>query len=505
MEGFSPAQAYEIVDCLLPGQVRSVGGRVYLTPRRPTRTTAADCKTRGGEFNLYDRANYTASLQVWKPRAEEGDAEAQTFVGMLYERGVDGPPDYAAAVDWYRRAADQNYAQAQFQLGTLYERGLGVEKNSLEAMNLYRKAQGVSDDDLIYQSTARKMLEQQRSELEEKLNKLQQQLEERGTQIGVLEEQIAQIDAGSEGAAQKIATLQGLVDILEAERQGAASVKVRTQEQLEALPPAQPPIQWPDDKGRMPRSKSFGRYFALIIGVQNYSVFDSLRTPLSDASRIAQLLETKYGFQVISLRDPSNVLIKKSVNDLFDTVGEKDNLLVYFAGRGNRVPIGNREAGYWLPTNAERPPDDTYWVANEFVTNHLARIKAHRVLIVSDSAYAGLISDDPNLLIGEGYDKPIYVKYKLPRRSRLLLASGGDFPLADSEAGENSVFARAFIDALESNSQILSAPALYQRIGVLLKGSVDARAAGFVPELKAIGAAGHELGDFFFVPVGEAG
>ena len=31
-------QALQIVDCLLPGQVRVVGGRTYLTPRRPTRT-----------------------------------------------------------------------------------------------------------------------------------------------------------------------------------------------------------------------------------------------------------------------------------------------------------------------------------------------------------------------------------------------------------------------------------------------------------------------------------
>src|SRR5512134_2033212 len=60
-------QALLVVDCLLPGQVRVIGGRTYLTPRRPTRTTAADCAARGGEYLAYDRADYRSALEVWLP------------------------------------------------------------------------------------------------------------------------------------------------------------------------------------------------------------------------------------------------------------------------------------------------------------------------------------------------------------------------------------------------------------------------------------------------------
>ena len=49
-EGRTDVSDLYIVDCLLPGQVRQVGGRTYLSPRRPTRTTAADCRIRGGEY-----------------------------------------------------------------------------------------------------------------------------------------------------------------------------------------------------------------------------------------------------------------------------------------------------------------------------------------------------------------------------------------------------------------------------------------------------------------------
>ena len=41
----------EMVDCLLPGQIRQLDETVtYLTERRPVRTTQADCTGRGGEI-----------------------------------------------------------------------------------------------------------------------------------------------------------------------------------------------------------------------------------------------------------------------------------------------------------------------------------------------------------------------------------------------------------------------------------------------------------------------
>ncbi|MEM7496294.1 MAG: hypothetical protein AAF471_09415, partial [Myxococcota bacterium] len=91
----------QVVDCLLPGMVRRLGNMQYLSPRRPVRTTAADCRIRGGEYTEYDRADYKTALQVWMPAAEAGDAEAQANVGEIYERGLGGEPNYEAAAIWY--------------------------------------------------------------------------------------------------------------------------------------------------------------------------------------------------------------------------------------------------------------------------------------------------------------------------------------------------------------------------------------------------------------------
>lgn len=153
----------EIVDCLLPGQVRQLGNMSYLTPRRPLRTTVAECSIRGGEYVAYDRADLKSALRIWMQAAQAGDAEAQTNVGEIYERGLGVEPNYEAAALWYQKAADQGYSQALFNLGTLYEQGLGVPQDRLKALNLYREAWGVPEDSIIFASAA----ERERNELRE--------------------------------------------------------------------------------------------------------------------------------------------------------------------------------------------------------------------------------------------------------------------------------------------------------------------------------------------------
>jgi hypothetical protein len=87
-----------VVDCLLPGQIRQLGGKVtYVTARRAVKTAARDCEIRGGEYVSLDRANYATALKVWLPLAEQGDPAAQTYVGEIFDQGLGTPSDPAAA------------------------------------------------------------------------------------------------------------------------------------------------------------------------------------------------------------------------------------------------------------------------------------------------------------------------------------------------------------------------------------------------------------------------
>lgn len=170
-----------IVDCLLPGQVRRLGSKVtYLSPRRAIKTPAQHCEIRGGEYVAYDRADAGSSLKIWLPQAEEGDAQAQTYVGEIFEKGLGVEPDYLLAASWYQRAAAQNHARAQINLGYLYEAGLGVAQDLPEAMNLYRRASGIEDGTLEYVSTVefahREQARNNASRLQARVEDLSQQL-----------------------------------------------------------------------------------------------------------------------------------------------------------------------------------------------------------------------------------------------------------------------------------------------------------------------------------------
>jgi len=136
--------AYMVVDCLLPGQVRKLGrSATFITPRRPIRTSGMNCEIRGGEYVSADRATFASSMSIWLPSAQGGDAKAQAYVGRIYAEGFGVPPDFAQAAAWYQKASDQGYAQAMIDLGQLYERGQGVPKDPVRAINLYRKATGL--------------------------------------------------------------------------------------------------------------------------------------------------------------------------------------------------------------------------------------------------------------------------------------------------------------------------------------------------------------------------
>jgi len=73
--------------------------------------------------------DYATALQEWRPLAEQGHAQGQYNLGVLYANGMGVPQDYAEAVNWYRLAAEQGHANAQTNLAAMYMFGNGVIKD----------------------------------------------------------------------------------------------------------------------------------------------------------------------------------------------------------------------------------------------------------------------------------------------------------------------------------------------------------------------------------------
>jgi hypothetical protein len=95
----------------------------------------------------YQRGDYTTALRLLRPLAEQGDADAQYNLGVLYVEGNGVPQDHAEAVRWFRKAADQRITKAQYNLGLMYDNGEGVPQDYAEAVKWYTYAalQGMAE------------------------------------------------------------------------------------------------------------------------------------------------------------------------------------------------------------------------------------------------------------------------------------------------------------------------------------------------------------------------
>jgi TPR repeat protein len=77
--------------------------------------------------------NDAESAKWFRLAAEQGDAPAQSTLGVMYANGEGVPQNHAEAVKWHRLAAEQGHASAQFYLGVMYHNGEGVPQNHVMA------------------------------------------------------------------------------------------------------------------------------------------------------------------------------------------------------------------------------------------------------------------------------------------------------------------------------------------------------------------------------------
>ena len=87
------------------------------------------------------RGDYQTTFKFLLPLAEQGNAEAQLMLGVMYARGIGVKQDDFEAVKLYRQAAEQGYANAQAILGFSYLLGQsGVQVNKSLAKEWFGKA-----------------------------------------------------------------------------------------------------------------------------------------------------------------------------------------------------------------------------------------------------------------------------------------------------------------------------------------------------------------------------
>ena len=250
---------------------------------------------------------------------------------------------------------------------------------------------------------------------------------------------------------------------------------------------------------RVAGSIDFGRYYALVIGNNEYRHFPSLQTAITDAEHVAKILSDKYGFNTRFIRNADRYTILSALNEVKGKLTENDNLLIYYAGHGERDV--NTLQGYWLPIDAELE-NTANWIPNAAISDLLNTMSARHILVVADSCYSGSMTSSSvarlDIQLNDAKLKK-WLKVMSKTSSRTVLTSGGIAPVLDSGGGEHSVFAEAFLEELEQAQGIVDAYKIY--LNVSQKVEKNSARIGFMqnPTYAPIKFTGHSGGEFVFV------
>lgn len=250
----------------------------------------------------------------------------------------------------------------------------------------------------------------------------------------------------------------------------------------------------------LPSGVRLGKYYALIIGNDNYAAFPALASAADDAKAVAGVLQSRYGYDVKLLANANRFEILSALNDMREALTDKDNLLVYYAGHGE---IDSSRQGYWLPVDAQLNQPNS-WISNRAISDILTTMQARHVLVIADSCYSGTMTRSALATFGGGMADNVWgdwVKAMVAGRSRTALTSGGVQPVADAASkGGHSMFATALLTVLRDNNQLLTGQELFREIAASM--ALRSANAGLqqAPEYAPIQFAGHEAGEFFLMP-----
>lgn len=265
---------------------------------------------------------------------------------------------------------------------------------------------------------------------------------------------------------------------------------------LRAQPPAPPqvaaaPAPAPPPKPAPLAGIDIGSFHALAIGNDNYRSIPRLKTAVNDAQVVSRMLRDSYGFNVRLLTNATRHEILTAMTALRQTLTDRDNLLIFYAGHG--ILDTDTERGYWLPVDAEKD-NPANWISNADLTDVVKAIRARHVLVVADSCYSGTLVRAVMPDFRSPVEQETWWKRVASRRSRAALTSGGLEPVLDGGGGGHSVFARAFLQALQDNDAVLDATTLFKRVQRPVAVNSDQ-----TPSYSDIRGAGHDGGEFLFV------
>ena len=154
-----------------------------------------------------------------------------------------------------------------------------------------------------------------------------------------------------------------------------------------------------------PKPRLYHRVVVLCIGINDYASpkIKDLSYAEPDATALAERLRTLYGYETVLLlgKDATRAAIGKKLREYKEQLGEKDVLIVYFAGHGQVIELPSHgRAGFLVPQDADLDLDDrgnlNAWAAEALemrgLVDSLADMRTHHVLLIADACCSGFMT-----------------------------------------------------------------------------------------------------------------
>jgi hypothetical protein len=125
---------------------------------------------------------------------------------------------------------------------------------------------------------------------------------------------------------------------------------------------------------RTAQAKTSGtsKYFALVIGNNEYRHLGKLETAVSDANAIGGVLREKYGFESRLLLNADRDQILDALNDYRRSLDQNASLLIYYAGHG--YYDSEAQTAYWIPVDAEKDKNSKWISAGDVTSKHQGNV-----------------------------------------------------------------------------------------------------------------------------------
>lgn len=239
-----------------------------------------------------------------------------------------------------------------------------------------------------------------------------------------------------------------------------------------------------------------GKNYLLILAVDRYRYWKSLKNAVKDARDVKRVLVDKYGFQQENIYELYNEEVsQESVRQVFETLRDKgtniDNLVIYYSGHGYYDP--SFDLGYWVPSEGKTNKGSvSSYIPNDQIRNYIKAMNYRHIFLMADACFSGS-------LFASGTRGEQETEKAQAIKSRWGLSSGNIELVSDGKAGENSPFAHYLITYLKNNlKDKLRGSELVEYVKEQVAANTEQTPLG--SQLSGVGSEG---GEFIFALQGE--